>query len=112
MMREIAMIPMRSINPLLPAPSSDSSRWHTHTEVVSVEGMCSVLLVVAFLAAILLSVTASALAEKAASGAHLDVNGLTIFAPSVYSRVVYVSNSTGKDTQTGLSQYMPVKTIA
>jgi hypothetical protein len=103
------MITKRSIKPLLPAPSSDSSRWHTHTEVVSVEGMCSVLLVVAFLAA---GVTASALAQTAASGTNRDLNGWTIFTPSVDSRVVYVSSSTGKDTQTGLSQDMPFKTIA
>jgi hypothetical protein len=43
--------------------------------------------------------------------ASLDSSGWTIIQPQAGDRVVYVSNSGGKDTNTGLSPSAPVKTL-
>src|SRR5262249_55910785 len=51
-------------------------------------------------------------AQTARGGPHVDENGWTVFSPSADTRIVYVSSSTGKDTNTGLSPNAPVKTIA
>jgi hypothetical protein len=41
----------------------------------------------------------------------LDANGWTVITPEVGDRVVYVSSSQGKDTNTGLSPTTPVKSL-
>src|SRR5690348_11040739 len=41
-----------------------------------------------------------------------DSSGFTVITPSSDSRVVYVSSSQGLDTNSGLSQSAPLKTIA
>ena len=46
------------------------------------------------------------------AGFSLDANGLPIIAPQSNSRVIYVSSSTGSDSNTGLSPNSPLKTIA
>jgi hypothetical protein len=43
---------------------------------------------------------------------HLDASGWTVFIPSADTHVIYVSNSTGRDTNTGRSASAPVKTIS
>jgi hypothetical protein len=47
-----------------------------------------------------------------AVGPHLDANGWTVFTPSAETHTIYVSSSTGKDTNFGRSPSMAVKTIA
>jgi hypothetical protein len=42
----------------------------------------------------------------------LDANGWTVATPSADTRTVYVSSSTGADSNTGLSPNSPVKTLA
>jgi hypothetical protein len=48
----------------------------------------------------------------APTGPHLDANGWTVFTPSADTRIIYVSNSGGKDSNTGRTPNMAVKTIA
>src|SRR5262245_21659489 len=43
--------------------------------------------------------------------AALDANGWTVFSPSSDSRTVYVSSSIGSDSNDGLSQSAPVKSL-
>ena len=45
-------------------------------------------------------------------GTGLDANGWTTFTPSANARIIYVSSSTGSDSNTGLSPNSPLKTIA
>src|SRR5690349_9659591 len=45
-------------------------------------------------------------------GAGIDANGWTTFSPSAGSQTIYVSSSTGSDSNSGLSPNSPVKTIA
>ena len=45
------------------------------------------------------------------SSLPLDPNGWTVFTPSSDTRTIYISNSIGVDTNDGLSQSTPVKTI-
>lgn len=42
----------------------------------------------------------------------LDENGWTVFAESVDTQVIYVSSSLGSDTNSGLTENAPVKTLA
>jgi hypothetical protein len=46
------------------------------------------------------------------AGAKLDANGWPIFARQYNTRVIYISSSTGNDSNTGLSPEMAVATIA
>ncbi|MHB8660883.1 MAG: peptidoglycan-binding protein [Minisyncoccota bacterium] len=46
------------------------------------------------------------------TGPYLDANGWTVFTRSPDTRVIYVSSSVGSDTNDGLSQNTPVKTLA
>ena len=46
------------------------------------------------------------------AGFAIGANGLPIIAPQSNSRVIYVSSSTGSDSNTGLSPNSPLKTIA
>ena len=41
-----------------------------------------------------------------------DEQGWTVFGRSADTRIVYVSNSTGSDTNSGLVEDAPVKTLA
>jgi len=43
---------------------------------------------------------------------NLDAGGWSIFTPSVDTRTIYVSSSTGSDSSNGLSESTPVRTIA
>ncbi len=45
-------------------------------------------------------------------GPHLDSNGWTAFTPSMDTHIIYVSNTSGRDTNDGRSERIPVKTIA
>ena len=45
-------------------------------------------------------------------GSGIDANGWTTFTPSAGSQTIYVSSSTGSDTNSGLSPSSPVATIA
>ena len=44
-------------------------------------------------------------------GTGLDANGWTTFTPSSDTRIIYVSSSTGSDSNNGLSQNAAVATI-
>ncbi len=46
------------------------------------------------------------------TGLPIDSNGWTVFTPSADTRKIYISNSAGLDTNDGLSENTPVKTIA
>jgi hypothetical protein len=46
------------------------------------------------------------------TGLSLDTNGWTIFNAGANTRKIYVSNSTGNDSNSGLSSNSPVKTLA
>src|SRR3569832_68666 len=50
-------------------------------------------------------------AQTVISGPPIDSNGWTVFTPSSDSQVIYVSSSTGNDSNSGLSASAPVKTI-
>jgi hypothetical protein len=52
------------------------------------------------------------LEERILYAVSLDANGWSVITPSTDTRVVYVSNSTGNDTKTGLSEANAVQTIA
>ena len=41
----------------------------------------------------------------------LDANGWTLLTPSADSRLIYVSSSSGLDTNSGLTEATPLKTI-
>src|SRR5437016_4734904 len=45
-------------------------------------------------------------------GTGIDANGFTTFSPTTGSQTIYVSSSTGSDSNNGLSPDSPVKTIA
>src|SRR6266478_762988 len=49
---------------------------------------------------------------QAQTAPYLDPNGWTVFTPSSGTRTIYISNSSGNDSNSGLSQSTPVKTIA
>ncbi len=51
-------------------------------------------------------------AQTVRSGPGLDLNGWTVFTPSTDTRIIYVSNGSGNDTNDGRSERTPVKTIA
>src|ERR1700751_4813351 len=54
--------------------------------------------------------------DRLESRTHLsgsrDANGCTVVTPAADTRVIYVSNSHGSDSNTGLSPNAPVKTLA
>src|SRR5882724_12812376 len=78
--------------------------------------MRSILAHAAFLAAIFLNlnfaIPALRQTQAAPSGTHLDANGWTTFTPSADKRIIYVSSSTGSDSNNGLSPNAAVATIA
>ena len=77
--------------------------------------MCSILGPAAFPMAIFLSlsfvVSVIERAQTAPSGTNLDANGWTTFTPSADTHIIYVSSSTGRDSNNGLSENAAVATI-
>jgi hypothetical protein len=51
-------------------------------------------------------------AQTAPLGTSLDAHGWTIFTPSADTHIIYVSSSTGSDSNKGLSPNTAVATIA
>lgn len=52
-----------------------------------------------------------AVAQTVPSSPPLNAQGWTVFTPSTDTRIVYVSSSTGSDSNDGLSQSTPVQTL-
>jgi hypothetical protein len=52
-----------------------------------------------------------AMCIQASAAVYIDDDGWTVVTPSVDSRIVYVSNSEGNDSNNGLSPSTPKKTI-
>jgi hypothetical protein len=48
---------------------------------------------------------------QAQTAPHLDANGWTVFTPSRDTRMIYVSSSTGNDSNSGLSKSRPIKSL-
>lgn len=59
----------------------------------------------------LLFCTASS-AQTVPSSPPQDANGFTVFSPSVDTKTIYVSSSSGSDSNSGLSAATPVQTLA
>src|SRR6516165_6184363 len=49
--------------------------------------------------------------SQAQTAPYLDANGWTVFTPSTNTRIMYVSSSTGSDSNSGLSASAPVQSV-
>jgi hypothetical protein len=88
--------------------SATPRRWELKWSSLS-----SVRSIILFLALVFgVSVVPLAHAQTDPLGPHLDTNGWTAFTPSADTHTIYVSNRSGKDTNDGRSERLPVKTIA